>query len=62
MRQIVALLVAVGVFALTFVITALLADYDMTVKVAGVTLKSTIPGVVLAATFGALSYRGSNKG
>ncbi len=62
MRQIVALLMAVAIFALTFVITALLAEYDMTVKVAGVTLKSTIPGVILAATFGALSYRGSSKG
>lgn len=62
MRQIVALLIAVGVFALTFFITSLIASYDLKVEVGGITLRSTIPGVILAATFGALSYRGSSKG
>ena len=39
MRQIVALLVAVGVFALTFVITTLIARYDLKVEVGGMTMR-----------------------
>ncbi len=62
MRQIVALLIAVGVFAVTFVITSLIARYDFKVEVGGMTLRSTIPGVILAAVFGALAYKGSHKG
>ena len=62
MRQIVSLLVAVAVFIATFLVTTLVSDYTMTIQVAGHTLIGTIPGLVLAAAFAVMSYRGGPRG
>lgn len=62
MRQIVSVLIAVAVFAGTFFLTTLLADFDIRVKIGGMSLVGTIPGLILAGTFAVMSYRGSGKG
>jgi ABC-type transport system involved in multi-copper enzyme maturation permease subunit len=59
MRQIVSILLAVGVFAATFFIASLLSQQTLSVKVAGLSLTGTIPGLVLAAAFAVMSYRGN---
>ncbi len=62
MRQIVSLLIAVAVFAATFILCALVAPYTLDVEVGDLSLKGSIPGLVLAAAFAVLSYRGGAKG
>ncbi len=61
MRQIVAILAAVGVFALTFFLTTLVTNQTLSVKVAGLSLTGSIPGLVLAAAFAVMSYKGTSK-
>lgn len=58
MRQIISILLAVGVFTATFFITTLVSTQTLQVKVAGLSLTGTIPGLVLAAAFAVMSYRG----
>lgn len=62
MRQIAQVLMAVGVFVATFFLTTLLSEMEIRVKVAGVSLVGTIPGLILAGAFAVMSYRGSSKG
>lgn len=62
MRQIVALLIAVAVFAATFFVTSLVSQYTMNVEVAGHTFTGSIAGLALALMFAILSFRGGGKG
>ena len=41
-----------------FFIASLLSQQTLSVKVAGLSLTGTIPGLVLAAAFAVMSYRG----
>lgn len=61
MRQIVALLIAVAVFAATFFVTSLVSQYTMNVEMAGHTFTGSIPGLALALMFAILSFRGGGK-